>query len=107
MNKSISDTRKFLINRLGYLRNKANMSARELSQTLGYSPAYIAKFENGDFSIPAEVLLEAIEICNSTPNEFFYPNLEEYEQDKELIEILSTLSKDSKQTLIDLAKKLK
>ena len=107
MNKSISETRKFLINRLGYLRNKANLSARELSLTLGYSPAYIAKFENGDFSIPAEVLLEAIEICKSTPNEFFYNKLEDYEKDKELIDIISTLSTDSKQTLIELAKKLK
>lgn len=64
--------RQFLIDRLGYLRAKANLSARELSQRLGKSIAYIAKFDNGDFSIPAELLIDAIEICESTTEEFFW-----------------------------------
>lgn len=76
--KKISDKRIFLIDRLSFMRNRANLSARELSQRLGKSIAYIAKFENGNFNIPAEVLFEAIEICGSTPEEFFYNDMAIY-----------------------------
>ena len=55
MKKNITSKRQFLIDRLGYLRNRANLSARELSQRIDKSIAYMAKFDNGDFSIPTEV----------------------------------------------------
>ena len=45
--KNIAPERQFLINRLGYLRNRAGLSARELSGRMDKSDAYIAKFENG------------------------------------------------------------
>lgn len=83
-NKKISKDRKFLIDRLGYFRNKERLSARELSQRLGFSIAYIAKFENGDFNMPTEVLLKAIEICKTTPEEFFSENINEYKELKEI-----------------------
>ena len=107
MKKNISKQRQFLINRLGYLRNKANLSARELSLRLGFSSVYISKFENGDFNIPSEVLLNAIEICNSTPDEFFAFDISNYLENKELIENYSKLSLENKQTILDLTKKLK
>lgn len=72
MNKNLEERRQFLINRLGYIRNKTHLSARELSLRMGLSPAYIAKFENGDFNIPTEALFDAIDVCGSTPAEFFF-----------------------------------
>ena len=107
MKKGITPQRQYLINRLGYIRNRANLSARELSQRLGFSIAYIAKFENGDFNIPSEVLLEAIETCNSTPEEFFHGDISKYNEHKDLLEMYDALSKESKQTILDLMKKLK
>ena len=107
MKKNVTPQRKFLIDRLGYIRNRANLSARELSQRLGFSIAYIAKFDNGDFNIPSEVLIDAISICNSTPEEFFHREISKYAEHKELLDKYEALSDESKQTIIDLMKKLK
>ena len=107
MKKNITPQRQFLINRLGYIRNRANLSARELSQTLGFSIAYIAKFENGDFNIPSEVLLNAIEICKSSPEEFFHGDIVKYQEHQDLIEKYESLSIESKHTILDLMKNLK
>ena len=107
MKKDISKDRKFLMERLGYIRYRANLSGRELSLRLGFSVAYIAKFENGDFNIPTEVLLQAIEICGSTLQEFFSENIETYNETKELTSLYSNLSAESKQTIKDLIKQLK
>lgn len=106
MKKNIAPDRKFLIYRLGYIRNRAKLSARELSLRLGFSIAYIAKFENGDFSIPAEVLLDAIKICGSTPAEFFSDDITKYKNTKEVIKSYENLSEENKNTIKDLIGKL-
>ena len=105
--KNITSNRKFLIDRLGYLRNRANLSARELSQRIDRSIAYMAKFENGDFSIPTEVLLDAIETCESTPEEFFWENIEKYKEQKEFLSTFEKLSNESKETIKSLMKNMK
>ena len=107
MKKDVNSYRKFLINRLGFFRNRANLSARELSLRLGCSIAYIAKFENGDFNMPSEVLLDAIEICGSTPEEFFSEDINNYLEHKELIKMYNSLSNEDKKTIKDLISKLK
>lgn len=107
MKKNISNDRKFLIERLNYIRNRANLSGRELSQILGFSVAYIAKFENGDFNIPTEVLLNAIEICKSSKEEFFSNNIFEYENNQEFYRMYEKLSPESKATIKELVKNMK
>lgn len=105
--KEIPVERKELINRLGYIRNRANLSARELSLRLGKSFAYFAKFENGDFNIPTEVLLDAITICGSTPEEFFWKDINKYEKQKELINNFEKLSDESKDNIMNIMKNMK
>ncbi len=105
--KNIKQNRQFLINRLGQLRNRAGLSARELSGQMGKSDAYIAKFENGDFSIPVEVLFDAVEICNSSMEEFFWSDIEKYSEQKQLLSIYESLSDESKKVLWNLIKNLK
>ena len=107
MKKNITSKRQLLIDRLGYLRNRANLSARELSQRIDKSIAYMAKFDNGDFSIPTEVLLDAIETCESTPEEFFWEDIAKYREQKELITSFEKLSDESKETIKNLMKNLK
>ena len=96
MKINVTPKRKFLINRLGYIRNRANLSARELSQRLGFSIAYIAKFDNGDFNIPSEVLLDAIDVCDSTPEEFFHSDISKYKEhnNDHQLEIVEEFSKE-------------
>ena len=105
--KNITDKRKFLIDRLGYLRNRAKLSARELSLRTGKSIAYFAKFDNGDFSIPAEVLMEAVENCNSNMQEFFWQDISKYNEQKDLLEKFEKLSDESKQNILNLLKNMK
>ena len=107
MRKDITPKRKYLIDRLGQMRTRAKLSGRELSGRLGNSDAYIAKFENGDFNIPSEMLLEAIEICGSSPEEFFYDDLANYAEHKQIIEKYKALSDESKITLINLLNNMK
>ena len=107
MKKNITSKRQFLIDRLGYIRTKANLSARELSQRIDKSIAYIAKFDNGDFSIPTEILLDAIEICGSTPEEFFWEDIAKYKEQKELLTSYDKLSVESKETIKNLMKNIK
>ena len=107
MKQDISEYRKFLIQRLGYVRYRAKLSGRELSQRLGCSVAYIAKFEHGDFNMPSEILLNAIEICGSTPEEYFSENIETYNKAKQLISLYNNLSPESKKTIFELIKNLK
>ena len=107
MKINVTPKRKFLINRLGYIRNRANLSARELSQRLGFSIAYIAKFDNGDFNIPSEVLLDAIDVCDSTPEEFFHSDISKYKEHKDLIDQYEALSPESQETIKDLMNKLR
>ena len=107
MKKNITPQRQILIDRLGYIRNRAKLSARELSQRLGFSIAYIAKFDNGDFNIPSEVLLDAIENCESTPEEFFHREIGKYKEHKEILDKYESLSDESKRTILDLLDKLK
>ena len=105
--KNITSNRKYLIDRLGYLRNRANLSARELSQRIDRSIAYMAKFENGDFNIPTEVLLDAIATCESTPEEFFWEDIAKYKEQKEFLTTFDKLSDESKETIKNLMKNMK
>ncbi len=92
---------------MGTIRNDAKLSARELSLRLDKSIAYIAKFDNGDFSIPAEILLDAIKICGSTPEEFFADNYRNYKNEKEFITLYRGLSPQSKEMVLNLMKNMK
>ena len=107
MKKNITSRRQFLIDRLGYIRTRANLSARELSQRMDKSIAYIAKFDNGDFNIPTEALIEAIEVCGSTPEEYFWQDITKYKEQKELINTFDKLSNESKETIKNLMKNMK
>lgn len=107
MNKDVTPVRKFLIDRLGAMRNRAGLSARELSAQIGKSKAYIAKFDNGDMALPSEVLLDAIDACGSTPEEFFFEDIKNYKEAKELFELYKNLSNENKLRVIDLMKNLK
>lgn len=92
MKTEINKDRQFLIDRLGYFRNKANMSARELSNRMGHSDGYIAKFEMGGINMPTEVLLDALKVLNVSPEEFFCKKPETFNETKELIEKYNQLS---------------
>lgn len=105
--KNIDKDYKDIIYKIGYFRNKNKLSARELSLQLGYSDSFINRIERFNIELKVSTLLEFCKLIGITPFEFFYPNPETYAKDKELFEVISALSPENKETIIDLAKKLK
>ena len=95
---------KDLIQRIGYFRNKANLSARELSLRIGKHEGYINKLESKDFNLPTTMLLEIIETLKITPAEFFADDYTNYENDKEILDLLKTMSKDKRENLLSFIK---
>lgn len=96
-----------IINRIGYFRNKKNLSARELSLLIGKHGGYINKLENKDFNLPTSVLLKILETLNISCEEFFADNYADYEQDKEIFDLLNALPAERKKSFIDLMKNTK
>ena len=96
---------KEILTRLGYVRNQANLSARQLSLQLGKSPQYIAQIENGRIALTIERLLQILEICNFSVERFFSPNIQSHYEDKELVNLIMELSQDKKKNIIEFIRK--
>ncbi|MDR3263138.1 MAG: helix-turn-helix domain-containing protein [Clostridiales bacterium] len=97
---------KEIIERIGRIRSKSNLSARELSLRIDKNPGYINLLESKqNFEPSLSALLDIIEICGITPEEFFYENLEQYETDKKLLSFFKTLSQYQKEAILNLYKK--
>ena len=96
---------KEVIQRIGYFRNKANLSARELSLRLGKHDGYINKLESKDFNLPTSMLLEILEALEITPVEFFADDYTNYKNDKEILDLLKTMSKEKRDNLLLFIKK--
>lgn len=97
--------KKDIIIRIGQIRQRANLSARDLSLKIGKNSAYISRLESKDsFEPSVSVLLDIISVCGSTESEFFYYDIQQYQKDKEIIELLKTASPIKKDSIINLLK---
>lgn len=91
-----------IIQRIGYIRTRAKMTQKALSNAIGMNPSYINRLESTQNFLPSlEVLLNIIEICGSTPEEFFYHDIAAYESDKMLAEKISSLPSDVKDFILN------
>lgn len=94
--------RKEIIERIGYIRIRAKLTQKGLSTAIGMNFNYINRLESkGDFLPSLEVLLRIIEACGSTPEEFFYRDIAEYEKDIELNEKIKTLPAEVKEFVLN------
>ena len=94
-----------IIERIGYFRTKAKLSQKALSIDIDMNVGYINRLEcKKDFLPRLEVLLETIEVCGVTAEEFFYGDIENYKQDKEILEKLKSLPRDKREALLNLLK---
>lgn len=103
--KNLNLSKKEIIERIGYFRSKRNVSAYKLGLELGHSKTYFYRIESGEIQLTIEMLLEVLDILQVTTTEFFCPTLKD--DDKLLLDIISSLSPENKQTIMDLIKKLK
>lgn len=92
-----------VIDRIGEVRTRADLSARALSLTIGKNPAYITQLESKKgFEPSLSVLLDICEVCGVTPEEFFYHDMRAYKTDMQVIEFLKTLSDTQKKAIMNL-----
>ena len=96
---------KEILTRVGYVRNKANLSARELSQRMGMSPQYVAQLESGRIVLTVEKLLQILEICEFPIERFFSSDIADYKIDNELKTLIEALPSDKKKNIIEFIKK--
>jgi len=90
-----------LIERIGYIRNRANLSARKLSLLIGKNAGYIHMLEtNKNFAPTFETLLDILDVCNSTLEEFFYYSIDAYKKDLQIIEKLKKVSIEKKEAVL-------
>ena len=90
--------------RIGYFRNRANLSAKALSLSIDKNPAYITKMEHGEYEPSMRVVLDIIEVCGTTPEEFFSEDINSYKVDKETLTMIKKLSESKKMALKELLK---
>ena len=96
---------KEILSRIGYVRNKANLSAREVSQRMGMSPQYVAQLESGRIVLTVEKLLQILEICEFPIERFFSSNIADYDVDNELKSLIESLPLNKKKNIIEFIKK--
>ena len=96
---------KEILSRIGFVRNKANLSAREVSLRMGMSPQYVAQLESGRIVLTVEKLLQILEICEFPIERFFSSNIADYNIDNELKQIIESLPLDKKKNIIEFIKK--
>lgn len=95
---------KEILSRIGYVRNKANLSARKVSQRMGMSPQYVAQLESGRIVLTVEKLLQILEICEFPIDRFFSSNIADYKIDNEKL-LIESLPSDKKRNIIEFIKK--
>ncbi|HIT62515.1 MAG TPA: helix-turn-helix transcriptional regulator [Candidatus Caccovivens faecavium] len=107
MDNKLSENRKFLINRMGYFRVRAKLSARDLSLRMGKSPGYINKFEAGGINLPVDILFDIFDILNVSKEEFFSQDPEKFEREKKFIMKFRNLSKENQDLVYNIMESLK
>ncbi len=96
---------KEILSRIGFVRNKANLSAREVSLRMGMSPQYVAQLESGRIVLTVEKLLQILEICDFPIERFFSSDLANYDINNELKSLIETLPTDKKKNIIEFLRK--
>ena len=96
-----------LIDRISFIRNRANLSARKLSMLIGKTETYIHRMETTkgtqhQFAPTFESLMAILAACNTTPEEFFYSSIPQYKTDVELLSLFRNAPQERKQVCLDM-----
>ena len=98
---------KFVSERIAALRTARNISARDMSLSLGQSTNYINSLEN-KHSLPSmSMFLYICEFLGISPKDFFDEGNKEPETVAKITDLLKCLNKESLDILLTLAERLK
>lgn len=96
-----------VIARIGYFRNRANLSARETSFRLNKGELYLTRIENKQVELKVSTLLELFDVFGITAQDFFYLGKSYNEEDKSVLDLFNSLTDENKSFAVDFLKKLK
>ena len=92
-----------IIEKISRLRTSKKISARELSLRIDKNESYIHGMEcNKNFEPSVSVISDICEACGITLEQFFYYDIDAYQKDKEIVELLKKVSDDKKDAIIKL-----
>ena len=97
--------KKEILERISYFRTQKNISAYKLGMELGHSKTYFYRIESGEIQLTIDMLIDILFILGISTTEFFCPIMSK--ENLELLNSINNLSKENKQTILDLIKKLK
>lgn len=92
--------------RLGRLRNQKNVSARDMSLSIGQNPGYINNIESGKALPSMSVFFCICEYLGITPAEFFETELKSPEKTRKIAESLASLDVDTFDCIAHIVEKL-
>lgn len=92
--------------RLARLREQMNVSARDMSLSIGQNPGYINNIESGKALPSMSVFFFICEYLGVTPAEFFETDVKSPEKVRMITEKLSLLDDDSLDCIAHIVKKL-
>lgn len=97
----------FIAERIASLRTSRNVSARDMSLSLGQSQSYINNIENKKALPSMQMFLYICDYLKIKPKDFFNEDIEEPLIFNETTDILKKLKKEQLQLLISVAKEMK
>lgn len=97
----------FISDRIAKLRTEKNISARDMSLSLGQSQSYINNIENKKALPSMQMFLYICEFLGVEPKDFFEEDIANPSTLYEAVEIFKSLSPKQLEILISLAKEMK
>ncbi|MBR6982555.1 MAG: helix-turn-helix transcriptional regulator [Ruminococcus sp.] len=97
----------FISDRIAKLRNEKNISARDMSLSLGQSQSYINNIENKKALPSMQMFLYICEYLGVEPKDFFEEDITDPSKLNEAVETFKSLSPKQLDLLIALAKEMK
>ena len=97
----------FISNRIAALRTAQNVSARDMSLSLGQSQSYINNIENKKALPSMQMFLYICEYLKIAPKDFFDEDISYPDALNQAIKVLKPLKKEQLEILISLAKEMK
>ena len=97
----------YISNRIAMLRTAKNVSARDMSLSLGQSQSYINNIENKKALPSMQMFLYICEFLNITPKDFFTEDVANPSLMNEVVDLLKTLSPKQLEMIKDIATEMK
>lgn len=97
---SINLSNREIFDRITYFLKAKNMSGCDLSRELGHDRTYFYRLKKGVIDLSFPVFFTILDILNVNTFQFFYPNLERFDEDLMLLDLANSVTPDEKRKVM-------